>query len=234
MIDDVYSGGTAAEAAESGYLLLSSAMAVGFLHPNCRDIFTTYFPGISEPPDSKWSKAELKKVKRENGRHEKAVHARDEAEKWERVKKYSLDGENRKKAEEKEREWREAAGENAGVAKDVKDVIMKPGVKNMLESDKYIMPEAKIKEYLLKPGAKHAEKFFDAGYTVGDIERLNRDMEELYDESKAADIRRYADGREKFSIFMELGVGKKKHFRTVWQKDTSTSKLRFITAHREE
>ena len=28
------------------------------------------------------------------------------------------------------------------------------------------MPEAKIKEFLLKPGALHAQEFFDVGYTV--------------------------------------------------------------------
>ncbi len=42
-IDDVYSGGTK----EDGkYMLLSEAMAQGFLHPNCRHGLTTYYPEL--------------------------------------------------------------------------------------------------------------------------------------------------------------------------------------------
>lgn len=39
---------------------------------------------------------------------------------------------------------------------------------------------------------------------------------------------------ERFSIFMQLGVKKKKRFRSVWQKDTPESEPRLITAHRED
>ena len=90
-----------------------------------------------------------------------------------------------------------------------------------------------IKEFLLKPGAIHANEFFDVGYTVDDVEKLNHDIEVHFDLSFAFDKVSFPDGREKFSIFMSLGVAKKRRFRTVWQKDTPTSKPRFITAHRE-
>ncbi len=44
-IDDVYSGGTK----EDGkYMLLSEAMEQGFLHPNCRDGLTTYYPELED------------------------------------------------------------------------------------------------------------------------------------------------------------------------------------------
>ena len=43
LVDDVYGGGTAEEARESGYPLLSEAMAQGLFHPNCRDTCSTYF-----------------------------------------------------------------------------------------------------------------------------------------------------------------------------------------------
>lgn len=103
----------------------------------------------------------------------------------------------------------------------------------MFESDNYNMPEAKIREYLLKPGAVHAREFFDVGYTVADAGRLNGDIDRQFDVGLAVDKVFFPDGREKFSIFMHLGVTKKRRFRTVWQKDTPTSKPRFITAHRE-
>ena len=95
------------------------------------------------------------------------------------------------------------------------------------------MPEAKIKEFLLKPGALHAQEFFDVGYTVDDVERLNRDIDRHFDIGFAFDKVSFPDGRENFSIFMNLGVTKQRRFRTVWQKDTPEKKPRFITAHRE-
>lgn len=49
-IDDVYGGGTAAESAKSGYPLLSTAVAGGLYHPNCKDSCSTYYEGINREP----------------------------------------------------------------------------------------------------------------------------------------------------------------------------------------
>ena len=46
-IDDVYGGGTAEESAKTGYPLLSTAVAGGLYHPNCKDSCSTYYEGIS-------------------------------------------------------------------------------------------------------------------------------------------------------------------------------------------
>lgn len=53
---------------------------------------------------------------------------------------------------------------------------------DMLPSEKYYMPVSKIKEYLLKPGAKHSEEFFAVGYTKEDTEKLNADINKLFNE----------------------------------------------------
>lgn len=50
LVDDVFSSGTAAEAAEIGVPLLSEAMKAGLLHPNCRHTLATYFPDITTLP----------------------------------------------------------------------------------------------------------------------------------------------------------------------------------------
>lgn len=50
LVDDVFSSGTAAEAAELGFPLLSVAMKAGLLHPNCRHTLATYFPDITILP----------------------------------------------------------------------------------------------------------------------------------------------------------------------------------------
>ena len=50
LVDDVFSSGTAAEAAALGVPLLSTAMKAGLLHPNCRHTLATYFPGVTILP----------------------------------------------------------------------------------------------------------------------------------------------------------------------------------------
>lgn len=96
------------------------------------------------------------------------------------------------------------------------------------------IPAAKIDSFFLKPGAKHAQEFFDAGYSEKDSKRLRRDILYQYNEEKAVDRKKLPDGAERFSIFMELGTGeKKKTFRIVWQKDSADAKPRLITGHRE-
>ncbi len=92
----------------------------------------------------------------------------------------------------------------------------------------------KINKFFLKPNAKHSKEFFDVGYKPTDFELLDKDLKASFDYSKAVDKVVLDNGVEKFSIFTELGVDKKKRFRTVWQKDTPESIPRIITAHRED
>lgn len=48
LIDDVWSGGSSKH---GNYPLMSTAMASGLDHPRCKDAHTTYFEGISTPPN---------------------------------------------------------------------------------------------------------------------------------------------------------------------------------------
>ena len=124
----------------------------------------------------------------------------------------------------------------ARVENQKKDAIIKAGtIKTVgLDNDRYTIAEPKISQYLLKPEAKHAAEFFDAGYSEADTERLNLDIYQQFDESLKEDVRILDDGTEAFSIFMELGTTDKKTFRTVWLRELGSEKPRFITAHREE
>lgn len=101
-------------------------------------------------------------------------------------------------------------------------------------SEKFEIPQDKIKKFLLSPGAKHADEYFDVGYKESDYERLFDDIESNFDTSKITDVKKSSDGTENFSIFMDLGVTSKKRFRTVWRKDTPNIKPRLITGHRED
>lgn len=99
---------------------------------------------------------------------------------------------------------------------------------------KVAIPDAKIDSFFLKPGAKHAQEFFDVGYTEKDGKKLRRDILLQYNEDRATDKKTLTDGAERFSIFMELGTGqRRKTFRMVWQKDSPDALPRLITGHRE-
>lgn len=104
---------------------------------------------------------------------------------------------------------------------------------NYVSNKGFAIHQDKIDKFFLKPGAKHYAEFYDAGYRAGESRLLALTIENGYDESKATDRVINSNGSERFSIFMTLGFGGGKRFRTVWQKDTPDSKPRLITAHRE-
>lgn len=106
MVDDVWSGGTRKEASETGYKLLSEAVAAGLYHPRCRDSHTTYFPGISTPPDGKFTKQELKKIKKKNKQESRQQYAERQVKQYGRLADFSLDPENQEKYEQKQKEWK--------------------------------------------------------------------------------------------------------------------------------
>lgn len=116
LIDDVYSGGSKGD---GEYPLLSDAMAAGLYHPNCKDIHTTYFPGISTPPsDQKLTREDVKKAKEDYNNEQKQNYCKNNAERFQRMSENSLDKDNKRKYaagakewEEKERACQKAAGE---------------------------------------------------------------------------------------------------------------------------
>lgn len=61
LIDDVWSGG---KASDGPYPLMSSAMAAGLYHPNCKDVHTTYFPELDDEPDSKFPRKSLSRSRK--------------------------------------------------------------------------------------------------------------------------------------------------------------------------
>lgn len=102
-IDDVYSGGTKAN---GNYPLLSQAMAAGLYHPNCKDIHTTYFPGISTPPEGV-NKEDVEKAKEDYTDEQKQNYCKNNAERFRRMSENSLDPDNKRKYGVKAKEWEE-------------------------------------------------------------------------------------------------------------------------------
>lgn len=108
LIDDVWSGG---DASDGNYPLMSSAIAAGLYHPNCKDIHTTYFPELDEEPDSKLTKEELERVKEDYKQDQKQQYAGRMVEQFDRLSKYSLDSDNKKMYEVRKEQWENVSKE---------------------------------------------------------------------------------------------------------------------------
>ncbi|MDE5802137.1 MAG: phage minor capsid protein [Lachnospiraceae bacterium] len=103
LIDDVWSGGSSRD---GPYPLMSTAIAAGLYHPRCKDIHSTYFPGISTPPDDVFTKEELADIEAKAKKEAERQYAKRQAESCDRLAKYSLDENNRKTYAERAREWK--------------------------------------------------------------------------------------------------------------------------------
>ena len=104
-IDDVWSGGQGVAGTDYGispitgvkYPLLSAAIRQGLYHPRCRDVHTTYFEGVSTPPeDSEYTADELDALAEKYNAEQKQNYCERQEKKYDRISKYSLDEENQR------------------------------------------------------------------------------------------------------------------------------------------
>lgn len=162
LIDDVWSGG---KSSDGPYPLMSSAMAAGLYHPNCKDVHTTYFHELEDEPDSKFTKEELEQVKEDYKQDQKRQYAGRMVEQFNRLSKYSLDPDNKKMYGVRKEQW-----ENV-VANSQKNDIMESDLsifKNKLRNDTNIDKEYyNILKEKFSHGNKDAKHIF-AKYASGD------------------------------------------------------------------
>lgn len=115
LIDDVWSNGPKdGKSPVTGikYPLMSKAIAAGLYHPRCKDSHTTYFEGISTPPEkSRYTKAELNELVRKQEQENRQQYAKRQEKKFGRLADFSLDPENKKKYEQKQKEWKSVAND---------------------------------------------------------------------------------------------------------------------------
>lgn len=165
LIDDVWSGGTGAEASESGYGLMSSAISAGLYHPRCKDSHTTYFPSISTV-DGKYSKKEISDLEETAKIEAKQQYVKRQEKKFERLSKYSLDSDNQKMYAARKQQ------ENTVVNTHKNDIIESDlGIfKSKLRNDKDISKEyySKLKEKFSHGNkeAKHLFSKYASGETI--------------------------------------------------------------------
>lgn len=75
---------------------MSTAMAAGLYHPNCRDSHTTYFPDISTPPNKRWKKSELEAIESQAKREAKKQYAKRQQDKYRRLERTALAPEDKR------------------------------------------------------------------------------------------------------------------------------------------
>lgn len=102
LIDDVWSGG---KPSDGSYKLMSSAISSGLYHPRCKDSHTTYFPGISSPPDDKFSNQEISDIEQNTKEDVKQQNAQRQADRFGRLADYSLDPSNKRIYKTRAEEW---------------------------------------------------------------------------------------------------------------------------------
>lgn len=102
MIDDVWSGG---KAADGPYPLLSNAIAAGLYHPRCKDSHSTYFPGITGK--EKIIRSDVVVMEKKERQATRQNHDELQKEKQERLAEHSLDQESKKIHELKARNYQE-------------------------------------------------------------------------------------------------------------------------------
>lgn len=108
LIDDVWSEGNSdgiSPVTGLKYPIVSKAIAAGLYHPRCKDAHTTYFEGISTPPDDKYTKDELNEIAEKYKREQKEQYAKRQAEKYDRLSRFSLDAENQEAYKTKANMW---------------------------------------------------------------------------------------------------------------------------------
>lgn len=140
MIDDVWSGGPkdgVSPVTGIKYPLISAAIASGLYHPRCRDSHTTYIEGVNTPPDGKYTREELNNLAEKNARRERQQYAERQEKKYNRLSQFSLDPENQKKYEQKQKEWKHVRMRTGSVDSrehiDFRDLEKLQGVKDITE-----------------------------------------------------------------------------------------------------
>lgn len=187
-IDDVWSGGPKdgiSPVTGVKYPLLSEAIKKGLYHPNCKDAHTTYFEGISTPPEnSQYTADELDELAERYNNAQKQNYAQNEAERMERMSKFSLDKDNKKAYGARAEQWREKAHRIS--VSDINDNLSE----SIINSEKSIEKAVKsdIIKYEYSPKVKESvREAFDAEFTAmsskfGNISTISR-IEPLIDGS---------------------------------------------------
>lgn len=98
--------------------------------------------------------------------------------------------------------------------------------------NKATIADSKITRFCLYPKGKHYKDFIDVGYDKNNPDQLRQDLLKGLAENKAEVSEPNSHGEIRITVYMKLGVTKKRTFRTGWQIDKGTIHPKFVTAYR--
>lgn len=159
LVDDVYSGGRP----DGKHTLLSEAMKEGFLHPRCRDGYSTYFPRVSDVPEG-LSRKEMKEAVESEKEENRENYVRRQAESYSRLAEFSLDQENRRQYETRADKWNAEAEKYHEKANTQKDPLARAFFEERAEQMRAIPGDTRLQRIFkgtrFRDGA-HVKKFID-------------------------------------------------------------------------
>lgn len=137
-IDDVWSGGGKdgiSPVTGIKYPLLSDAIAQGLYHPRCKDVHSTYFEGISTPPEgSQYTADELDEMAEQYEAQQKQGYCERQEKRYDRIGKYSLDEENQRAYSARAKAYGEKAEQFGRLAKSFKTPVEKSAGSGIIKS----------------------------------------------------------------------------------------------------
>ena len=156
-IDDVWSGGSkdgVSPVTGVKYPLLSDAIAKGLYHPRCKDVHSTYFEGVSTPPEgSQYTADELDAMAQQYEAEQKEGYCERQEKRYQRISRYSLDEDNQRIYGARAKAFGEKAEQFGRLAnsfktpdKNISGTVEKSGKSGIIES--------KIKEFNPLPSDK--------------------------------------------------------------------------------
>ena len=174
------------------YPRLSSAIAGGLYHPNCKDIHTTYFEDISEPPksltaDEEHRAAEVYALEQQQCYNERQIR------RYRRLAEYTLDTEQKAKYTEKLRQWEKV---NAKFVAEHGDVLKRRYEREAIR-DLTVRVERPPSVHGLSENSNSPEKSLDKSAESGIIELgskfLSKSDPLYYNADKIKPIKGYDD-----------------------------------------
>ncbi len=176
-IDDVWSG-----ADKSGispvtglrYPLMSDAIAQGLYHPRCKDVHSTYFEGVSTPPEgSQYTADELDEMAQQYEAQQKQNYCERQEKRYDRISKYSLDEDNQRIYGARAKAYGEKAEQFGTLAKsfekpdkNVAETIEKSGGSGIIEAEKIDLSKY-IGKDIVETDNQHVREWYYAN--VSDI-----------------------------------------------------------------
>ncbi len=163
------------------YLLLSTAIDGGALHPNCKNGVSTWFEGINEMP-KEMTPEEIEEANRRYDLEQKQRYCERNVRKYKRLSMGSLDLENAAKYTAKEKEWRSRLRK---LVKDNPDVL-RMDYKRLKLYDINIAAEKESINYMARFTPRYSDyKTFTSGTVKMQVKKVSNSKFDMYTDISA-------------------------------------------------